>query len=173
MLQIGTDIEDTKCSWLIVQALKRANDSQKQILKVGFDLSSVSDMLMPGNELKMLSSLARSWSGLPRTCKVPFNKGNEVIGTYELLFEGFLLVLSNLNSSIWMHVRWEVDLLGIEWRTHNYDLNNLLQSVLSRGNHVWPAVFPVFTFQDNYGKKDPSCVAVVKRVFNELELQVS
>jgi hypothetical protein len=27
-------------------------------------------------------------------------------------------------------------------------------------------------FQDKYGKKDPSCVAEVKRVYNELELQV-
>lgn len=34
LLQIGTDIEDTKCSWLIVQALKRADESQKKVLKV-------------------------------------------------------------------------------------------------------------------------------------------
>lgn len=30
--KIGTDIEDSKCSWLIVQALKRANEDQKQCL---------------------------------------------------------------------------------------------------------------------------------------------
>ncbi|KAH7436824.1 hypothetical protein KP509_05G037300 [Ceratopteris richardii] len=30
--KIGTDIEDSKCSWLIVQALKRANKEQKQCL---------------------------------------------------------------------------------------------------------------------------------------------
>jgi hypothetical protein len=27
-------------------------------------------------------------------------------------------------------------------------------------------------FKEKYGKKDPSCVAEVKRVYNELELQV-
>lgn len=32
--QIGTDIEDYKCSWLIVQALERANEAQKKILFV-------------------------------------------------------------------------------------------------------------------------------------------
>ena len=32
--KIGTDIEDNKCSWLIVQALLRANESQRQILQV-------------------------------------------------------------------------------------------------------------------------------------------
>lgn len=30
--KIGTDIEDNKCSWLIVQALSRANSSQRQLL---------------------------------------------------------------------------------------------------------------------------------------------
>ncbi|MCO5577090.1 hypothetical protein L7F22_030912 [Adiantum nelumboides] len=30
--KIGTDIEDSKCSWLIVQALKRANEDQRQCL---------------------------------------------------------------------------------------------------------------------------------------------
>jgi farnesyl diphosphate synthase len=34
--KIGTDIEDTKCSWLIVQALKRANESQKKTLKENY-----------------------------------------------------------------------------------------------------------------------------------------
>lgn len=30
--KIGTDIEDSKCSWLIVQALERANEDQKRCL---------------------------------------------------------------------------------------------------------------------------------------------
>lgn len=30
--KIGTDIQDNKCSWLVVQALKRASPEQKQIL---------------------------------------------------------------------------------------------------------------------------------------------
>ena len=30
--KIGTDIEDNKCSWLIVQALAKANDDQRAIL---------------------------------------------------------------------------------------------------------------------------------------------
>uniref|UniRef100_A0A804QMN9 Uncharacterized protein n=1 Tax=Zea mays TaxID=4577 RepID=A0A804QMN9_MAIZE len=32
--KIGTDIEDYKCSWLVVQALERADESQKRILFV-------------------------------------------------------------------------------------------------------------------------------------------
>ncbi|KAL5007681.1 hypothetical protein ScPMuIL_016487 [Solemya velum] len=31
--KIGTDIEDNKCSWLVVQALKKMNDQQKQSLQ--------------------------------------------------------------------------------------------------------------------------------------------
>ena len=33
----GTDIQDGKCSWLIVVALQRANKNQKQVLKVYFN----------------------------------------------------------------------------------------------------------------------------------------
>ena len=32
--KIGTDIEDNKCGWLVVQALARVNPAQKQILEV-------------------------------------------------------------------------------------------------------------------------------------------
>jgi farnesyl diphosphate synthase len=32
--KIGTDIEDYKCSWLVVQALERADESQKSVLFV-------------------------------------------------------------------------------------------------------------------------------------------
>ncbi|XP_020083542.1 farnesyl pyrophosphate synthase 1-like isoform X1 [Ananas comosus] len=32
MGKIGTDIEDYKCSWLVVQALERANDNQRRVL---------------------------------------------------------------------------------------------------------------------------------------------
>ncbi|KAL5007786.1 hypothetical protein ScPMuIL_016592 [Solemya velum] len=31
--KIGTDIEDNKCSWLVVQALSRVNDDQREVLK--------------------------------------------------------------------------------------------------------------------------------------------
>jgi len=31
--KIGTDIEDSKCSWLVVQALERASDAQRQVIK--------------------------------------------------------------------------------------------------------------------------------------------
>jgi len=32
--KVGTDIEDHKCSWLIVQALSRASDDQRSVLEV-------------------------------------------------------------------------------------------------------------------------------------------
>ena len=34
--KIGTDIQDNKCSWLIVQALKRASAKQKDVLAVNY-----------------------------------------------------------------------------------------------------------------------------------------
>jgi farnesyl diphosphate synthase len=34
--KIGTDIEDNKCSWLIVQALSRANPQQRRILEENY-----------------------------------------------------------------------------------------------------------------------------------------
>jgi farnesyl diphosphate synthase len=34
--KIGTDIEDAKCSWLVVQALDRATDAQKAVLKADY-----------------------------------------------------------------------------------------------------------------------------------------
>jgi farnesyl diphosphate synthase len=32
--KIGTDIEEKKCSWLVIQALRKSNDQQKLTLKV-------------------------------------------------------------------------------------------------------------------------------------------
>jgi farnesyl diphosphate synthase len=37
MGKVGTDIEENKCSWLIVQALKKCNTEQRRILEVIFD----------------------------------------------------------------------------------------------------------------------------------------
>lgn len=37
--KVGTDIQDNKCSWLVVQALSRANEDQKQRLKVRITIS--------------------------------------------------------------------------------------------------------------------------------------
>ncbi|XP_024363271.1 farnesyl pyrophosphate synthase [Physcomitrium patens] len=54
--KIGTDIEDTKCSWLIVQALKRANESQKQLLKEKYgkkDPACVVEVKRVYNELEL------------------------------------------------------------------------------------------------------------------------
>jgi farnesyl diphosphate synthase len=54
--KIGTDIEDTKCSWLIVQALKRADDIQKKLLKDNYgkaDHSCVEKVKKVYNELQL------------------------------------------------------------------------------------------------------------------------
>lgn len=32
--KIGTDIQENKCSWLVIQALKKATESQREILEV-------------------------------------------------------------------------------------------------------------------------------------------
>lgn len=32
--KVGTDIQDNKCSWLVVQALKRASAAQLEVIKV-------------------------------------------------------------------------------------------------------------------------------------------
>ena len=32
--KIGTDIEESKCSWLVIQALKKADNEQRLILEV-------------------------------------------------------------------------------------------------------------------------------------------
>lgn len=34
--QVGTDIQDNKCSWLVVQALERANEEQLAVLKANY-----------------------------------------------------------------------------------------------------------------------------------------
>lgn len=34
--KIGTDIEDNKCSWLIVQALARASSAQRQVMDANY-----------------------------------------------------------------------------------------------------------------------------------------
>lgn len=44
--QIGTDIQDFKCSWLVVKALEHCNDEQKKLLHVSLkNLSSLDYVL--------------------------------------------------------------------------------------------------------------------------------
>ncbi|KAI5084661.1 hypothetical protein GOP47_0000830 [Adiantum capillus-veneris] len=56
--KIGTDIEDSKCSWLIVQALKRANSDRRQCLLDNYgkaDPTCVSKVKTIYNELALQS----------------------------------------------------------------------------------------------------------------------
>lgn len=36
LIQVGTDIQDNKCSWLVVQALERATPEQREILEQNY-----------------------------------------------------------------------------------------------------------------------------------------
>eukprot|EP00889_Picochlorum_renovo_P006232 jgi/Picre1/33262/NNA_008586.t1 len=54
--KIGTDIEDNKCSWLVVQALKRATDEQKSVIEKNYgksDAASVSAIKSLYNDLEL------------------------------------------------------------------------------------------------------------------------
>jgi len=42
--KVGTDIEDNKCSWMIVQALARASHEQRAILEVRLKSFSVAGL---------------------------------------------------------------------------------------------------------------------------------
>lgn len=35
-MQVGTDIQDNKCSWLVVQALDRASPEQRRTLEANY-----------------------------------------------------------------------------------------------------------------------------------------
>lgn len=37
--KVGTDIEESKCSWLVVQALERADAKQKKVIKDNYGLA--------------------------------------------------------------------------------------------------------------------------------------
>lgn len=32
--KVGTDIEESKCGWLVIQALKKCNEEQRKVLEV-------------------------------------------------------------------------------------------------------------------------------------------
>merc|ERR1712176_567015 len=54
--KIGTDIEDNKCSWLIVQALKRASEAQKDVIAANYgqnDPAKVAKIKAVYRELEM------------------------------------------------------------------------------------------------------------------------
>ncbi|XP_064603763.1 farnesyl pyrophosphate synthase-like [Liolophura sinensis] len=60
--KIGTDIEDNKCGWLIVQALKKANKQQLQVLKDNYgqnDAAKVAEIKSLYKELDLESVYAK------------------------------------------------------------------------------------------------------------------
>ena len=68
--KIGTDIQDRKCSWLIVQALHNANENQRQVLHVSLTVISLQGRsLTMGREGPGLNSfLDQSSLFAPRHC---------------------------------------------------------------------------------------------------------
>ena len=44
--KIGTDIQDRKCSWLIVKALENADSSQRKVLNVSFEIFCSFDLTL-------------------------------------------------------------------------------------------------------------------------------
>ncbi|KAH1189306.1 Farnesyl pyrophosphate synthase 1 [Glycine max] len=55
-VQIGTDIEDFKCSWLIVKAFELSNEQQKKVLQENYgkpDLENVAKVKALYNELNL------------------------------------------------------------------------------------------------------------------------
>ena len=41
--KVGTDIQDGKCSWMVVMAMQRSNPKQKELLKVGMKYDEKDD----------------------------------------------------------------------------------------------------------------------------------
>lgn len=44
--QVGTDIQDNKCSWLVVQALQRATKAQKAVLTANYAIDEEDKVLL-------------------------------------------------------------------------------------------------------------------------------
>ncbi|KAK9807629.1 hypothetical protein WJX72_004700 [[Myrmecia] bisecta] len=54
--KIGTDIQDNKCSWMVVQALQRAQEQQKEVIKANYgkdDATAVAKVKAVYNELQL------------------------------------------------------------------------------------------------------------------------
>lgn len=54
--KVGTDIEESKCGWLIVQALRKANPEQRIVFEVNFSFFNLKMCL---NQFKIL--LEKLW----------------------------------------------------------------------------------------------------------------
>ena len=57
--KIGTDIQDNKCSWLVVQALKHCNDEQKQLLAENYGYFDESKIVKVKNVFDQLDLLSK------------------------------------------------------------------------------------------------------------------
>lgn len=89
--KVGTDIEDTKCSWLVVQALQRASSQQRELLKRIYgkaDPDCVGQVKQLYNDLKLKEVFeeyeAQSYTELRQGI------GRQISPAYQAVFLAFL-----------------------------------------------------------------------------------
>ena len=104
--KIGTDIRDGKCSWLVVAALERATDKQRQIIQHNYGNSGQLFSLLDNNNNKDVEDDVKSKTELEEheaAIKRVYNELNieQVYGDYEReLLQKIIANINELNNNI-------------------------------------------------------------------------